>query len=492
MAVIIGSTNNNAWTYKADVYNIGAPDIENNESTMRVDVWLGRASTTSYVGGTWSGHISINWETDDLVQIPISGAIPYPTYINGGDWYHLATVDFPIKHDADGSKIIRVTTEITRTQFTPSYCVADDWVKLITIPRATTAPDLSGWIGTSYNYSLSPAAEFMHSIYIKFGGIQKWLQADGKLGDNEYKFSTNNTSPIFTIPKSFYNEFTTREGKGIITVKTYSRDGITYIGESTGNLTAICQSALCSPTISTTESTVVDINPITLALTGNENNIVRFASNVKVTPTISVSDSEDTKTTLISKSVNNIVFTDDSIVLPEVSDKTFNVNATNSRNMPALTTRISATGILIPYVKLTFNINKLYRPEPTTGEISLEYSGNYYAGSFRPGLEDDIANELTIAWKYKLKGESDDKYVDGGVLTPTINVEKNTYNGDISLGTMFDYTQQYDFMFYYSDKIVSKVEHETVSRGIPVYWWTANSFHIQGDLYVEGQINPTD
>ena len=219
MATINGSTNNNLWTYKVDAYDIST-DIENNTSVMRVDVWIGRLESRSYIGGSWSGHISINWETAEQVSKNISGTIPYPTYVDAGGWVYLTTVDFPITHNADGSKSVRVTSEIGETNFTPSYCVADGWVSLTTIPRATKCPNINGFIKSSYNLSLQPASNsFTHSLYVFFGNIKKWLQADGTLGDNEYIFSTRN--PLITIPKDFYSQFDGPSGTGAFTLRTY-------------------------------------------------------------------------------------------------------------------------------------------------------------------------------------------------------------------------------------------------------------------------------
>lgn len=612
MATIIGSTSSSNWTYKLEVYDIST-NVEDISSVMRVDVYIGRASSRSYLGGTFSGHVSINWETSVQETKEISGTIPYPTYIDAGGWYHLGTRDFYVKHDDTGGKTIRVVSELNQTEFNPHYASADGWVELTNIAVKTIAPDISGIIGRSINISLSPnSTTFRHSIRVWFGNIDKWLQADGSLGDTEYIFPTSNTNPVFTLPKTFYSQFGTYQGEGMIRVYTYNNN--TIIGQDEGLLTVSCSGELCSPKI-TKDSTAIDVNPITVALTKNPNNIVRGVSNVEVTPIIIPSDPEDTATTIVNKFVNDIAFTGDSIVLNGVTDLTYWVTATNSRGMPALRTAVSAKGKLIPYVPLSFNIVSLKRTEPTTGEVELEYNGNYFDGEFTdetltsdslyvgyeltydtivcsfpnnlwktmgittvqvpvletdsytlyywsqgeleptnstnitaryavilesktstdqlalyyatrygadepiidvnsPDLiintsfgiidwindsdtivypyikkettEDAIVNHLSLTWEYRAEGE--ETYTVGGTLKPTIDSEKNTYSGKVSLGKIFDYKKRYEFVFYYADKVIGNYKTQQVARGYPVFWWSEDSFHIIGDLYVNDNL----
>lgn len=485
MATIGGSTNSSLWTYKIDVYDIST-NVDTNTSVMRVDVWLGRLQSRSYVGGNWSGHVSINWETAEQVTTNISGTIPYPTYVDAGGWLYLATVDFTVPHNADGARIIRVTSELTQTQFTPSYAVADGWVTLTTIPRATVCPSLTGFIKSSYNLVLSPASNsFTHSLLVRFGNINKYVQADGTLNDNEYVFSTRN--PLITLPKEFYSQFNGYEGTGGFTLTTYN--GTQQIGTSMGTLKAQCNPALCSPSV--TSSTVIDINQATLEITNNENDIIKYMSHVQITPIIQISDTDDSAATLISKSINGITFATDDYVLETPLDKNFTLTITNNRNITTNTV-IGATGQLLDYLPLTFNIVGLYRPEPTTGEIEIEYNGNYFDDVFNINVTDDneteyVNNTLSITWQYREKGS--DTWITGGSLAPTIEQDKNTYSGDEILGTMFDYTKQYEFMFSYEDALSIGYKTDVVSRGFPVFWWNSDSFHILGDLYVEGVIH---
>lgn len=478
MATIHGRTNSNSWTFRIDAYNINNYNIDDNTSTMRVDVWLGRASTASnsYVGGNWSGHISIDWETPNQYTVPISGTIPYPTTMNSGSWYYLATVDFTIKHNDDGNKTQRVVSEINHTEFTPSYCLADGNVQLVTIPRATDLPSLGVMTveGVSYLQLTPKITNATHSVKLDFGNLRNWVQHDGSLGSSEVKHSNANI-PIL-IPKEYYTQFSGPNAVGNIYLYTYNNN--TKIGEKVKEFKVTCNPGLCTPIV---DATAVDINELSVGLTGNENNIIANVSKILVTPTIQVSDTDDTTAYITSKSLDGAIFTTDTAIIFEPTTNKFLLNISNSRGFTGGKI-ISPTGDFIPYVLLTFNIEELYRPEPTESKIVLKYSGKFYSGDF----SENNSNELTLWWKYKTN--RDNKYIDGGILEPVIDTENNTYSGEVELGDIFDYQQQYDFQFFYKDKIVG-INDDTylpgkVTRGLPVFWWTADSFRIIGDLYV--------
>lgn len=471
MATIIGSTNNSQWSFKLEAYELSW-DLNSNSSVVRVDVYIGRTSSRSYCGGNFSGSVTVEGQTQNF-----SGVVPNPTYINGGSWYYTGvTKDFTVGHNSDGSKTTSVSASWS-AYFKPTSASASGSVTLTTIPRASGVSDLTGYIESYTNIPINPHASFKHSVKIDFGSVSKWLQYDTGLGDSEKIFEESNTRPGFTIPASLYSEFTTERANGTIHVYTYS--GGNRIGESTSTLTCVCNPALCNPQAT---ATVVDTDPTILELTQNQNNIVRYRSSVKITPTIIASAPLDTKTTLKSKAINGNVFTTDSVFVVNPKDKSFTLKLVNSRNMTSEIV-VEATGVLINYIPMTVNAN-FWRPEPTTGEIKISYSGNYYAGKFSEG----VTNDYAIAWLYRKKGDSN--WIQQGTLTPTVDTEKNTYSGEQSLGTIFDYREQYEFKLLYKDKTERQEETSiySVSRGFPIFWWNENSVHIFNKLYV-GDIN---
>ena len=605
-----GSTNSNQWGIWASIYELpGTTNIVNNTSVVRVDLWLGRTLSSGYpIGGTYNGYIEAdreNYGGFPTQHIDIRNKDVNQNSVNIGPNVLVGTWDYTIQHNNDGSRNVRITTELSGHGFSPSYCVVDVVVGLSTIPRASTVNPLSAYIESQSNIVINPYASFNHSVRVWFGSINKWLQSDGTLGDNEYIFPSSNIRPSFVIPADFYSQFTSERGVGNIYVYTYS--GGTKIGENHNTLTAICNPALCNPYAT---ATVFDVNSKTLAITKNKNDVIRYQSIMEITPTITVSGVNDTQTTLKSKSINGTIFTTDTARVVNPTDKSFTLKLVNSRNMSSEII-VEASGELIPYIPLTFSAN-LWRTEPTTGEVEIEYSGNYFAKNFKEGsstgtiaigdmltsdnlmfafpdnfyetistilegsethlLETDkykiyvgneggtlphyfvtvetletadssynennfvykadysdrggwttsinktslgtpttldlgtvttissnitianmfqnkdktsssISNSLSLFWKYREKGT--ENWIDGTALEPTIDANNNTYSGSQSLGTIFDYRKQYEFIVLYNDKLMEQTSSVyPVSRGFPIFWWSEDAVHIMHKLYV--------
>ena len=475
-----GSTNSNQWGIWASIYELpGTTNIVNNTSVVRVDLWLGRTLSSGYpIRGTYNGYIEAdreNYGGFPTQHRDISKSVNQNS-VNIGPNVLIGTWDYTIQHNNDGSRNVRITTELSGQGFSPSYCVVDVVVGLSTIPRASTVNPLSAYIESQSNIVINPYANFNHSVRIWFGSINKWLQSDGTLGDNEYIFPSSNIRPSFVIPADFYSQFTSERGVGNIYVYTYS--GGTKIGENHNTLTAICNPALCNPYAT---ATVFDVNSKTLAITKNKNDVIRYQSIMEITPTITISGVNDTQTTLKSKSINGTIFTTDTARVVNPTDKSFTLKLVNSRNMSSEII-VEASGELIPYIPLTFSAN-LWRTEPTTGEVEIEYSGNYFAKNFKDEESNTVSNSLSLFWKYREKGT--ENWIDGTALEPTIDVNNNTYSGRQSLGTIFDYRKQYEFIVLYNDKLMEQTSSiYPVSRGFPIFWWSEDAVHIMNKLYV--------
>lgn len=453
--------------------------INSNASTVTVTVYAGKDK-----GSTESTRCTFN------TTISVSDANE-PSSKSGGGWHEISSgqefkifsATFTVPHKDDGSKKVTITASIGNNNVYHAYGTSGE-VSLDTIARETDLPAFaSADVEQTTTITLSPKiSNAKHSIKLVFGSLTNWLKADGSLGSSEVKLSGKSLS--ITIPTAYYGQFDGTYKTGTLYLYTYNGD--TKIGKGKSKSFKItCNSSLCTPVIT---ATVKDTNSKTVALTNDDKTIVANASNILVTPTIRVSDDDDNKGYVTSKKVNSVAFTTDTCTINKATDKDFSISVTNSRGYTG--TKTVSMSRIVPYVPLTFNIKNLYRPEPTTGEIRLEYDGKYYPGEFTNNLGDTgVFNSLEITWYYKLKKDSE--YTTGGTLTPTINIEKNTYSGSLSLGKTFDYKNQYDFKFTYKDKIISDSTTRLVTRGLPIFWWSEDAVHIIGDLYVEGKINPS-
>ena len=376
-----------------------------------------------------------------------------------------------ITHNADGSKTASFSCSYSQSSsasYTPGNASLSGNIVLTTIPRATTCPNLSGDIESTYNIALNPASSsFSHSLRVTFGSINQYVNASGNLQSAEYKFTNKNIN--FTIPSSFYQQFTGKSATGTLTLTTYN--GSTNIGTKTGTLTANCLESRCRPSIS---GTAVDVNATTIALTGSANKIIKGFSNVKLTLTLkAATTSGDTKSAISSRSVDGTTFSGTTVTLNKVSKKDFNVTVTNSRGFS--TTAVISASELINYFSPNMNVN-FYRTEQTGSNVKLTYSGTFFNQSFG-----SVVNELEMAWYWKETKNNAD-WTLGGTVTPTIN-GNNIASATIDCGDIYDYQTNYRFKLETLDKLGDGNRENDVLAGVPNHSYGKNWFQHHTKLY---------
>lgn len=464
------------WQLATDVYE-GDYDVASNTSPVTLKLYLRRAYTYyGENGGTYSGQIRFdgNWKAN------YSGTIPYPTGI-GTDWFYLTEVNTTAYHNPDGSYSPNISISAWG-DFAPfnTNPIYDGSITFSTIPRATPAVNVSCDVESTTSFTLTPySGQFSHSVDISFADETKRLLKDGTTTDSNIIYDgSSGTTWNFIADKSYYSKFNKKYGTGSIIVKTYS--GNTVIGTSTGTLTINANANLCSPVIT---GTVEDVNEKTIALTGDANTIVKYASIAQVATKIQVTAPNDNNATLTFLQVAGNPapnLTQRTFAIKNPLNKGFLIKAINSRDFSTETV-ISAKNF-IDYILPTVIITSAKRTEPTTGDATIEYKGDWFNNKF----SENVSNTLTLTWKYKEKGQT--AYTSGGTLTPTI--KDNTFSGTINVDGLFNYLKQYDVIIVVEDKLTS-VDSAVVNipRGFPIFWWSENFVDILGELRINGN-NP--
>ena len=384
---------------------------------------------------------------------------------------------YNIPHDSEGRASVSFYIEgYSEVYDTKS---ASGSLTLTTIPRATPAPNITCDVENTTSFTLTPYANFSHSVSISFGTINKYLKTDGTLSNSEVKYDTSIRTWNFNADKSYYKQFNKKSGQGSITVRTYS--GSTLVGSKSGTLTIVANQALCSPVIT---GTVIDTNKTTKALTGNENVIIKYKSTPRITTQIQITSPNDDNSTLSYLQVagNNISdLTQRVFDVQNPTQNSFIIKAINSRDY-STETPLSASAGFIDYILPTITITSAKRTEPTTGDAIIEYKGDWFNNKF----SENVLNTLTLTWKYKEKGQT--AYTNGGTLTPT--VKDNTFSGTINVDGLFNYLKQYDVIIVVEDKLTS-IDSAVVNipRGFPIFWWSENFVDILGELRING-VNP--
>lgn len=442
--------------------------IENNTSNIYWEINISGGGTQWYdtyckaiVNGSVVFNESKSWS---------SGVFPAKDGSVSGYIYN-------VPHDSEGRASVSFYIEgYSEVYDTKS---ASGSLTLTTIPRATPAPNITCDVENTTSFTLTPYANFSHSVSISFGTINKYLKTDGTLSNSEVKYDTSIRTWNFNADKSYYKQFNKKSGQGSITVRTYS--GSTLVGSKSGTLTVVANQALCSPVIT---GTVIDTNETTKTLTGNENVIIKYKSTPRVTTQIQITSPNDDNSTLSYLQVagNNISdLTQRVFDVQNPTQNSFIIKAINSRDY-STETPLTASAGFIDYILPTITITSAKRTEPTTGDAIIEYKGDWFNNKF----SENVSNTLTLTWKYKEKGQT--AYTSGGTLIPT--VKDNTFSGTINVDGLFNYLKQYDVIIVVEDKLTS-IDSAVVNipRGFPIFWWSENFVDILGELRING-VNP--
>lgn len=362
-----------------------------------------------------------------------------------------------VEHNSDGTKSVSIEysyTQSSTASYTPKNGSVTGTMTLTTIPRETWPNVSPGYVEGNGRVWFEPAStSFKHSIKLTCGTNVKYVNSNGGLQTSEVKLTGKDYS--FQIPKEYYNEFTGKSTTATAELNTYSNDAL--IGSVSQSFTIYTLEEKCLPYVT---GTLKDVNSTTITLTGDANKLVKAYSTGRATITsIRASSANDSKATITELKIGGISVSTSTTIkdFNKIGSKTVDVYVKNSRGY-SKTFTLSAT-TLIDYIPLTINAD-FKRTTQTGSEVKLTYKGNYFNQSFG-----SVSNTLTLSWAYKKK--SDSSYTSGGTLTPTIS--GNVYSGSISCGSTFPYTEAYDFIIYYADKLVNTNYKDEITKGVPLF-----------------------
>lgn len=212
---------------------------------------------------------------------------------------------------------------------------------------------------------------------------------------------------------------------------------------------------------------VEDINPNTLALTGDENTIVKYYSDAAYVLNATASKGA----TIVSEEVvcAGKVSTTETGVLEDVESNIFTFVAVDTRNNAVAGT---LTKNFVDYIKLTCQQKieiDLTGAEGTGAAATVKISGNYFRGSF--GLTD---NSLVVQIRHT---QNDGSMGDWVTLTDFVEVYygDGTYSLEFGISGL-DYAEPYTFQCRAIDKLATAQTEEYTTRVTPVFDWSGEDF----------------
>ena len=452
MASITGYGSKHSHEFTLRVDETGT-NVSNNTSTISFSFTLYKSSYS------WSGWNNITYSIS-INGTTYSGTIPN---YSAGNTLTIHSGTQTIEHDANGSKSIGFSFSVTDNSgqsYTCGNANANGSMTLTTIPRASSISCTTANVEETAVIIINSASpNFIHRIWCDFGNLIEYVIFPSVAGG----------SYSWTIPSSFYAQMPNNKTKtGTIFCRTYL-NGV-EIGLTTSILTITTSEERCRPTLS---ASVEDINQDTIALTGDSNKLVRYKSTASITITATAKNSAS----ISNKKVNNSTVSGNTISISNVESTSFTVIVTDTRGY---SNSIVLSPTVIQYVNLSINAN-IQRTQPTTGEIDIEFSGNYFNSNFGA-----TSNSLSIRWFYREKNIQN--WTLGGTLTPVIS--NNTFsngNSKISLGNSFNYQKTYEFYLEVRDELITLQPTYTVTQGIPVFNWGEGFFNVNEDILYKGK-----
>lgn len=392
-------------------------DAAANTSKLRI-LWESSQSGDSHNNNTRTANywISVNGGTEQKYSVNYT--------LPKGKTQTILDVTITVPHDDLGRCSVSVRTWMD-TKISAGVVQKSATIDLTPIPRANTITAGDAYIGGDMRISIArKSASYLHTIEYAFGSL-RGIVAE-KSAASEYDFH---------IPENWDMEMTKSKTAPItLTCITYAGD--TEIGRSTAKA-QIQTDGTFAPQLSWN---VVDINPATIALTGNAKRLIRGVSTARATlGAVALRGA-----TLVWYKINGVET--GALEIPNVQNGAFTFAAKDSRGWE---TTQAASLTVVPYIPLSAII-EAKRGVQGSNALTVTIKGNYFNGNF--GSADN-----TLTFQYR---------ADSGAwqtATPTIN--GNEYS--ITINLSLDYQTAHGLYFRIADKLTTLTPSQNIPRAVP-------------------------
>ena len=449
--------------------------------------------STSYDGRyllltcTQTQNIAGNYSTVDWTLESLGGDNNYystgatTVTINGSEVYYCerksySTKQFPaakgstsgkitIYHNSDGSKSVSVS--LSTAIYTSTVTTKDGTWVLDTNPRKatiTSAPNFTDEENPVLKYS-NPAGEAVTSL-------KACISLTGSVDDIKYRdISKTGSSYTFNLTEAERNVLrnaTTGNSRTVYFYLWTVIGGVDYRVPDDVTFSIANANPIITPS-------VIDVNPDTVALTGDSSKLVKFYSDAQATMTaVAQKGASIDESLYIIRNGDNTGY-GDSYTFNNVENNVFTFSAEDSRGNIGQKT-VAPT--MVNYVKLTCNIENT-KPD-AVGNMDVRCTGSYFNGSFGA-----VSNTLTVKCRYK---DQNGSYGDWYSMTVTKN---GNYYGAYTSFTIpdFDYQAVYTFECQATDKLETVSSIPNPAKSTPVFHWGENDFVFEVPVTFNAGVN---
>lgn len=415
-------------------------DIQENTSQVYVKLTVTTTGGTYNHSGDTTGSVTVNGQSFSL-----DGAA-----VDKNTTTVLFEQTFTVPHNPDGTKSVTVAVRFDPNTPNTQAMTQTQTLELTAIARASTVVATDAAIGSVSMIAVNSRAEGnSHTLYWEFGELSGWLDSDGSLRDTPQTMTQ--TSLGFTLPESFYYQIPqSPSGVCRLVCTTYREDRQVGQPQQT-TFTVTADPALCAPV---GQVTVVDVDPVTVALTGDESRFVRYASTARCTLDVTAR----LGASIVAKTVNGVLLTGDSLEIPGFAQEQLLCTATDSRGN---SWQLSVPCQLVSYIPLTANLTA-GRTDPTSGRAVVQVRGSCFLGSF--GARENALDILCT-----IGGQSQS-------LTAVPGTDCYQAAGEFS---GLDYRLSHSVTLTVTDGVGSVTRTALIGKGVPVFHWGEEDFVFQ-------------
>ncbi|MBQ3491280.1 MAG: hypothetical protein IJA74_01870 [Oscillospiraceae bacterium] len=449
------STGSYAWQSWSNSYVISlklteeSVDVGANTSRVSYLFTISNTDNNRFYDYYYNWDISVGGQT-----IPIRNF--YFDLRNNNTTQTIATGSITVAHNADGTLDMPYNVSIPNVKADnqygpPAMSLSGTW-PLTAIPRASAVYCPSGIIGSPVNITIEKAeGDMTHTLTYAFGSLSGTIATKTAL-----------VAVAWTIPTDFYSQIPNAKAD-IGTIYCACYQGNTLLGTSTCQFYVNTDESAARPALT---ASVTDVNPSTVALTGDANVLVRYFSTAQASATYEAKNGATI--TGYTMRHNGKTYAETPITVEGVETGAFYFSVTDSRGY---TTEITQNKTVIPYIKPTCNF--LESPMDADGNMQINLQGNCFAGSFGA-----VNNEITVQYRYRTSNSSYGEW-----QTMPVVMGNNTYTAQVAL-TGLNYRLVHTFQARVVDKLTTVQSANYKVSVIPVFDWGQNDFNINGTLKI--------
>ena len=342
-----------------------------------------------------------------------------------------------VPHDDIGKCEVSIRTWMD-TSISAGVVELSKSITLTPILRAHTITAQDAFIDGFLTVSVArKSADYYQSVHYQFGELSGYMASSG--GTAVFEERSKADKYLFEIPYDWDAQIpNAKSGICTLTCKTYL--GAEKIGETSIKVNIKTDKGAFAPQILSAQ--VEDVNPVSLAMTGNKSRLIRGVSTARATMTALARRCA----TIKSCEINGIKT--EALEVENVSDGGFLFQVLDSRGWE---TSVAQSLSIIPYFRPTATV-ELDWTDLVNHILHVTVKGNFYSKSFGK-----LQNTLTTNLR-----------VDGGAwqaMTQTRELNVDTYIAELDLN--LDYQVKHDLELEIKDRLNTLNIPVLIPKAIP-------------------------